>query len=237
MSCSRGGAESRLLRVAASDQARDVLAVDARARGENQQALDRVAQLAHVPRPIELRQSFDSIRRDAARRHTFALREHVDEMTYEKWNVLAPLAKRRDVNRDDVQAIEQVFAETILGNLALEILVRRGEDADVHLDRLRAADARDDAVLQDAEHLGLRGEAHVAHFVEEERAAMRLLELPRPIGDGAGERALHVTEQLTLDQLARNRRAVYFDERLVERAWIGRGWRGRRAPCPCRSRR
>src|SRR5918999_780002 len=50
----------------------------------------------------------------------------------------------------------------------------------------RAADSRDDIVLQDAQHLGLRRCAHVADFVEEERAAVRLLELARAVGDGAG---------------------------------------------------
>ena len=93
-------------------------------------------------------------------------------------------------------------------------------------DRLRAADARHDAVLQHAQHLRLRGEAHVADLVEEQRAAVGLLELPGAIGDRAGERALHVAEQLALDQLARNRRAVHLDERLCRRAcdceWIAR---------------
>ena len=42
--------------------------------------------------------------------------------------------------------------------------------------------------------------------------------LPLAIGDGAGERALDVAEQLALDQLFGNRRAVHFDERLVPAA-------------------
>ena len=57
-----------------------------------------------------------------------------------------------------------------------EILVRRGEDAHVDVDHVLAADARDLAGLQRAQHLGLRGEVHVADLVEEERAAVRLLE-------------------------------------------------------------
>ena len=39
--------------------------------------------------------------------------------------------------------------------------------------------------------------------------------LPGPIGDGAGERALHVAEQLALDQLGRDRGAVHLDEGAV----------------------
>src|SRR5439155_972923 len=43
--------------------------------------------------------------------------------------------------------------------------------------------------------------------------AVRQLELPRPVGERSGEASLHVTEQLTLDQLRGNRRAVHLDER------------------------
>src|SRR5678815_4165983 len=83
----------------------------------------------------------------AARRDVFTARQHVDEVTDEKGNVLPPLAQRRNVNRNDVQPVEEILTESILGDLAFEILVRCREDADVYLDRLRPADARDDTVL------------------------------------------------------------------------------------------
>src|SRR4030095_5039908 len=89
------------------------------------------------------------------------------------------------------------------------------EHANVDLDRFRTANARDDAVLEDAQDFRLGVQAHVADLVEEERAPARLFELPCPVNDGAGKRALHVAEQLTLDQLARDSCAVHLDERLV----------------------
>ena len=114
---------------------------------------------------------------------------------------------------DDIDPVVQIFPEPARRDLRFDVLVRRREHADVDLDRLRPADARHDTVLQHAQHLRLRGEAHVADLVQEERASVRLLELSRAIRDRAGERALHVTEQLALDQLRRNRRAVHLDER------------------------
>jgi hypothetical protein len=42
-----------------------------------------------------------------------------------------------------------------------------------------------------------------------------LLELPRAVGDRAGERALQVAEELALDEFRRDRRAVHLDERAV----------------------
>ena len=67
--------------------------------------------------------------------------------------------------------------------------------------------------LQHAQQPGLGLERHVADLVEEQGAALGLLEPPDLARIGAGERALLVTEQLALDQLARDRRHVDRDER------------------------
>jgi hypothetical protein len=51
-------------------------------------------------------------------------------------------------------------------------------------------------LLQHAQDLGLRVRAHVADFVEEQRAAVSLLEAADALLVRARERALLVTEQL-----------------------------------------
>src|SRR5262249_62040230 len=61
----------------------------------------------------------------------------------------------------------------------------------------------------------LRLERHVTALLEEERPAVGGLELPFPGGHGAGERAALVAEELALDQLAGDGRAVHLDERLA----------------------
>ena len=122
-------------------------------------------------------------------------------------------------------------------DLGRQVLVRRRDHPHVDLDARRAADRLDRLLLQHAQHLGLRLQAHVADLVEEDRAAVGDLELAAAIGDRAGERAAHVAEQLALDQLLRNRRAVDLDERRRRAGGSARGWSARRAPCRCRSRR
>ena len=62
------------------------------------------------------------------------------------------------------------------GDLFLEVLVGGGEHADVRLERLIATDAAELAFLQHAQELALHGQRHVADFIEEERAAVALLE-------------------------------------------------------------
>src|SRR5207344_1135249 len=63
-------------------------------------------------------------------------------------------------------------------------------------------------IFLDSQHFGLGLGAHVADFVEEDRPAVGLLELPHLLLGGAGERAFLVAEQLGLDQIFRNGGAV-----------------------------
>ncbi len=58
------------------------------------------------------------------------------------------------------------------------------------------ADAVDLALLERAQQLRLQPRMHLADLVEQQRAAVRLLELADAAGDGAGEGALLVAEQL-----------------------------------------
>ena len=67
----------------------------------------------------------------------------------------------------------------------------------------------------------------LADLVEEQRAAVGLLEAALAARDGAGERALLVPEQLALEQALGERRAVEAHERAGSRAascwWMRRG--------------
>src|SRR5439155_5746941 len=103
---------------------------------------------------------------------------------------------------------EEIFAKLSLRDARLQVSVRRREHAHVDLQRLVSADAFELARLQEAQELHLRRQRDLAHLVEEERAAVRLLEAAFAPADGAGERALLVSEELALDQRLRERRAV-----------------------------
>ena len=123
--------------------------------------------------------------------------------------------RRGATDRKDVEAEEEVLAEAAPLDRLREVLVRRREDAHVDVHHVLAADARDLAALQRAQHLRLRDEVHVADLVEEQRAAVRLLEEAALLRLGAGERAPLVAEELALDELARDGGAVHLHERAV----------------------
>jgi hypothetical protein len=84
--------------------------------------------------------------------------------------------------------------------------------AQVDLDDALAADRAVLAFLQDPEQLRLEKRRHLADLVEHQRAAARQFEQPDLVLERAGERALFVAEELGLDQVLGNGRAVDLDE-------------------------
>ena len=102
----------------------------------------------------------------------------------------------------DVEPVEEVFAEAAGLRLGGEIAVRRDDEA--HVDVLGAAAHRLHlARLDGAQDLRLHRERQLADLVDEERALVGLLEVAEPRRMRAGERALRVTEELGLGELAR----------------------------------
>ena len=100
----------------------------------------------------------------------------------------------------------------------MQVAVGGGDDADVGVQHARAAEAHELALLEHAQQLGLHRRRHLADLVEEQHAAVGLLDAARLGGDRAGERAALVAEQLRLEQLVGQRRAVDGDERPVAAA-------------------
>ena len=136
-----------------------------------------------------------------------------EEVLGEQRDVVTALAQRRQVERDDVQAVVEIAAEVSGANLLVEVAVRRRDDARVDRNRLGRADGNHFALLQHAEQLDLRRRRRLADFVEEERALRRRAEEAELVADRAGERSLHVTEQLALEQALGQRAAVDREER------------------------
>ncbi len=61
-----------------------------------------------------------------------------------------------------VDAVEQVFVEMLVGNLAEQVARRGGDDAGADLDRLRLTDGNDFAELDGPQQFGLRTKGSAA---------------------------------------------------------------------------
>ena len=138
-----------------------------------------------------------------------AREEAAQEVIGQRRDVLAPLAQRRQQDRHDVQAVEQVFAELPVVGELLQAALRSGDDPHVDRDRLRPADAFDRPVLQHAQQLHLHRPRHVVDVVEEDGAAVGQLEAAGVIPQRAGEGAALVAEELRLDQRLGQDRAAH----------------------------
>ena len=88
----------------------------------------------------------------------------------------------------------------------------RAGDAHVHQLGLRRAERQQLFGLDHPQQLGLRFERHVADLVEQERAAMGHAHDARLVALGAGECAAFEAEELTLQEVRRDRRAIHGHE-------------------------
>src|SRR5262245_48461933 len=93
-------------------------------------------------------------------------------MLGERQYVFFAVAKRRQVNVDDVQPIKEVFAEVAGSDGALEIRVSSGNDSSVDLARLGVAERRELALLNHAQQSGLGLGRDCGDLVEEDRAVV-----------------------------------------------------------------
>ena len=116
-------------------------------------------------------------------------------------NVFATIPQRRHDDVDDVETVEQILAERPLLDHVAQVAVGRGDHADVDdASAAIGADLLQLAGLEESQQQALHPQRHLADFVEEDRAHVGSFELSWLVAIGAGEAALHVTEQLGLEQ-------------------------------------
>ena len=90
-----------------------------------------------------------------------------------------------------------------------QIPVRGGDDPDIHLAGGEIGSDRPHfAAFQKAQEHRLHAQAHFPDFVQEHRAAIAQLKKANLVTMRTGEAALHVTEELRLEERLRHARAI-----------------------------
>src|SRR4051794_9695875 len=187
---------------------------EAAAAGHDERAIDHVAQLADVARPLVLLQRLDEVRFDRLDLLLFRLIQLLQEEVREERDVFEALAQRRDLDGEHVQPVVEVLTHLAVDNRFLRIAVRCGDDARFDVDLLVAADAPELPFFEHAEQLDLQLDRHLSNFVEEDRTALGDFEVALAAFDCVRECALLVAEDFGLDQRRRDRAAIEGDERL-----------------------
>ena len=186
---------------------------DLRAGSDHRQAAAQVLQFAHVAGEVLPRQRAQRRGGEALGRDLQFARGAGQEMPRQQRDVVAALAQRRQGDAHHVQAVLEVGAEAAFADQRVQVLVGGGDDAHVAAQQFAPTDAVELALGQHAQQAGLQRCRHVADLVQEQRAALGLLEAAGVAAGGAGEGAGLVAEQFAFQQLGRDGGGVEGHER------------------------
>src|ERR1700691_1133915 len=101
------------------------------------------------------------------------------------------IAQGRYLNRENIQAVEQIGAKAAILHGLLEVAISRSDDANIDFYRVAAAYRLKFALLKDAEQLHLRFQGELSDFVQEDGAAIGQFEPAGPPLQSTRERTLY----------------------------------------------
>src|SRR4029077_16879302 len=157
-------------------------------------AAHELAQVAHVARIVADEQEVQDGRVELRRLLAETLAE---EVVYQAWDVLPALAQRREAAGPGGDAVVEIAPDPPLLQLAEELPVGGADEPEARLLPGVAPQPLVGALLHHPQQLGLEAEGELADLVEEQRATVGQGEGSLAGGDGAGEGALLVAEELT----------------------------------------
>ena len=98
-----------------------------------------------------------------------------------------------------MEAVVKVFAEAATADGSNEVDIGGGNYAHVDLDGSGGTNGDNLAVFQYAQQLDLHGKGEFAYLVEEDSAAVGLLEVAFAVALGSGEGTFDMSEQFAFD--------------------------------------
>src|SRR5262249_32382457 len=131
-------------------------------------------QFADVPWEGVVHQRLPSARADTGRDTTWT--KAPEEMSKQKRHVGTPLAQGWNVEVENVESVVEVVAKLRLQNEALQIWLRRRNEADIDRERVGASKRQHYAFFEDPLELGLHRRRERCNFVEQQGSAVRRLE-------------------------------------------------------------
>src|SRR3954462_10559531 len=93
--------------------ARKISRLDLVSWREHDHALDEIAKLAHITRPRVLHQDLHRVRRETMEWPVVHRREFLDEAAHQHGDIRRPLTERREVDAQNIQAVEEIRPKLI----------------------------------------------------------------------------------------------------------------------------
>ena len=124
-------------------------------------------------------------------------------------DVLLPLPQRGQIQLQDIQAVIEIAAEFTCPDQRLQVLVGGRDHPDIDGSHLTVPQPHDLPLLQDPQQPPLKSQGDLRDLVQKDGAVVGDLKQARLTAPGgAGEGALHIAEQLALQQVLRQGGAV-----------------------------
>ena len=132
---------------------------------QDQRPFDHVLELADVARPGVFEENAERFGGKPVGGFREPTAEAIQERVREQRDIGLSFAQRGDDQRDHVEAVIEVLAESPRGDHLLEVAVGRGDDPDVHGDVFVSTHPLDDPLLEHPQELDLEGRRQFADFV------------------------------------------------------------------------
>src|SRR5260370_7175763 len=91
----------------------------------------------------------------------------LDKIFHQQSNILSSLSKRRNLDRENLQAIKQITTERSAGYRSIQITIRGGDDTNIDLDGLGASYPLEFPFLKASQQRDLNVHPHFAHSVQQ----------------------------------------------------------------------
>src|SRR5262249_45501429 len=150
--------------------------------------------------------SSQHLARDEVDRLPLTLGERADEVSDQQRDIPLSLAQWRQREREDIQTIIEIGAESVVFDHPPQVLIGRCDDPDIDPARSPAPQPFELLLLKRTQQLRLQLERKVTDLIEEERAAIGGLQTSDSLVERSGERSSLVAKELALQQSTRNRR-------------------------------
>src|SRR5690348_17543943 len=122
----------------------------------------------------------------------------IHKMMHQHGNVFLAIAKRRQFNGEDVEAVEKIFAEFAVVHILAQITVGCGDDAHVDTQSPDATQPLKLTILQHAQKLWLQFQRHLTDLVEKEGSFVREFNASNLLAHRPSKGALFMPEEFTL---------------------------------------
>ena len=119
-------------------------------RGPDDAALDDVLQLSDIARPVIPPQIYHDVLGNRVDGFALLPGKRFDEVFRKKGNIVEPFAQRRQRDGKDVQPVKEIGPELPFLDQTSQVLVSRGDDPHINLDRTTAAQPLDLPLLEGA---------------------------------------------------------------------------------------